>query len=493
MAAFLVSIWHQLRRGTFLTHVLILVGGTALSQALLFLSSPIITRLYTPDDFGAWSLIQSFSLIFSVVASWRYDVSIVLPENDEEAANLFAASVLISVGMSILLLLSIAFFGRPVSQLLGIEEIGQWLWLLPLMLLSTGLYQSSNFWSTRKQQFMRLAIATLTQASVTISTQIGVPVIMGINVGASGLIMGTIAGQLTGTGLLTLKILLKDGNYLWQVFSWISIKEVIYKYKNFPLYVAPYSFIGNAKKQLLLMLLGIYSTTNIVGLYALSTKILQMPISLIASALNQVFFPKASKELKSGDMEKFVLKAMRLLVIITTPIFSLFVFNSRWLFSNIFGANWTNASIYGVWLALPTFMLLYTSWLDRTYDILDRQRLALSMEIIYDILSVCLFCVPLIWMKRSDVAVATYSIVTTIYNAIWLVITFRVAKFSLRGLWQIIQYFISLFLLASLVHKIATLLFSEIGIVATDVGIAVVYYSGLCWNLYHTQKKRKAI
>ena len=39
-------------KGQFARSVGILAGGTALGQAITVLAAPVLTRLFTPDDFG---------------------------------------------------------------------------------------------------------------------------------------------------------------------------------------------------------------------------------------------------------------------------------------------------------------------------------------------------------------------------------------------------------------------------------------------------------
>src|SRR5690606_11575905 len=55
-----------LRRNTF-----VLVRATALTQALLLLATPILTRLFSPEDFGAATLTMLVATFFAGVASMR--------------------------------------------------------------------------------------------------------------------------------------------------------------------------------------------------------------------------------------------------------------------------------------------------------------------------------------------------------------------------------------------------------------------------------------
>src|SRR5262245_3026619 len=82
------------KRGSFGADVLRLVTGTVLAQGITLLFSPLMTRLYAPEAFGVWAVFSSITTIIGVVACLRYEVTIMLPEDEEEGASLLGASVL---------------------------------------------------------------------------------------------------------------------------------------------------------------------------------------------------------------------------------------------------------------------------------------------------------------------------------------------------------------------------------------------------------------
>lgn len=482
MSNWIQSLRDRFLEGGFLVDVVVMAGGTAVSQALLFMTTPLITRLYEPDNFGVWSLIKSLGSIFAVVASWRYELSIVLPKQDKEAANLFAASVSIAIAMSGLLFAVVSLFGTQVAQLLSTKEIVPWLWVLPLMLLLTGIYQSGNYWSTRKHHFSRLAISRIIQSVVMLAIQLGLALTIGAD--SSGLILGMIIGQIAATGALAFQIWREDGTFIIESWNWQSIKDGISSNRNFPLYVAPYSFISNLSQQMIVLLLGIFTTTKIAGLYGFASIIVLMPIGLISAALNQVFFVKASQQLESGSLGPFVAKVLTSIVLVTTPLFCFFIFNVEWLFTNIFGDKWTEASTYAIYLGFSGFMLLYTSWLDRIYDVLGKQRILLSMDIGYSILSISSFTIVLYSYHQPVFAVATYTATTFLYNYLWLIITFKLAKFDRSSIWNITKIFIFILLSYFLIKLLLNYLVSSNLVQIAEAIFLGIYYTCL-WNQYH--------
>ena len=83
-------------KSEFSRNVLTLMTGTTIAQAIPIAISPILTRIYTPEDFGMFALYMSVASILSVVATGRYELAIMLPKKDEDAVNIVALSIIIS-------------------------------------------------------------------------------------------------------------------------------------------------------------------------------------------------------------------------------------------------------------------------------------------------------------------------------------------------------------------------------------------------------------
>ena len=128
-----------LSRKGFARNVVVLAVGTATGQAFTALATPILTRLYTPGALGTWTIVMSFALILAVVANWRYEFAIMLPDSDEDSSNIKTLATFISVLMTIVVIVIIGIFNHQLAHLLGIEDYAQWLWFVPVILLLRGL------------------------------------------------------------------------------------------------------------------------------------------------------------------------------------------------------------------------------------------------------------------------------------------------------------------------------------------------------------------
>lgn len=460
----------------FFKNVLVLVGGTAVGQGLLFATSPLISRMYSPDEFGVWSLIKGLVAIFGSIVCLRYEASVVLPKDDQDASNLLAGSILIAILFSSFSLGCVVLYGEQISVITSSQKSVSLLWVVPIITLSNGIYQTSNFWSTRKKKFKYLSIATLTQVIVMLVIQIFAPLITG-NSRASTLISGSIIGQFAAMLILVKLILEEDKKLITNSLSWQSIKSQLWKYKNFPLYVAPYGFLSTFQQQSVVLLLSKFATTKEVGLYGFSNSLVRLPITLISSALNQVFFPQAAQQIASGGIELLINKVLNLIAIFTTPIFCIFIFNSPIIFGILFGSQWLEAGKYASWLGLMAYVFLFTAWLDRVYDVLGKQRLALGLEVTYDILSVVGFMVSLNTWHDPVVAVAVYSIITVVYNYVWLIVTLSLAKVSTLVVWKISKLSVAIFIAFFALNYLGGIFIHDSGqLLGVNISIALAYY-----------------
>jgi lipopolysaccharide exporter len=418
--------------GSFVKHVGTLVTGTGFAQAVTLAGTLILARLFAPDAFGLLALYVTLVSFLSVLGGGRYELAIMLPETDAEAANVLYLSVLVAVGISFFCLILVAILRDRIALLLGDPRMADWLWSVPVVLFLSDAYQSLNYWCGRMKQFGRLAFSRVFQALGTVVCQL-LLFVLHVNSGFA-LIGGYIFGQLLATALLLLQVLNSEAHFLIAAYNPASIRSSLKQYRNFPFYKAPYSFISNAASQLVFVVLRIFSSLQVVGLYSLASRAIYLPVNLIAASMNQVFYQKAATELKEGQLEDFVTRVLRVQVLLATPVLVFVAFEARLLFGEILGARWANGGAYVVWLACAGYMYFLTSWLDRVFDVRGRQRLSLALEFAGNAASLGALILTLMLTGNSVHAVAAFSVSEVLYSMVWLCTAYHVAGFRVKSL-----------------------------------------------------------
>lgn len=324
-------------KSEFSRNVLTLMTGTTIAQAIPIAISPILTRIYTPEDFGVFALYMSIASIISVIATGRYEMAIMLPKKDENAINIVALSIIISFFVSFISFLVVFIFNTQITNLLGNNEISNWLYFIPITILFTGIYQSFNYWSNRKKQYKRLAISRVIQSGSTATTNIA----MGFNsFGSSGLILGGILGQGIATSMIAKMVWKEDSNKIIQIKK-LKIFALLKKYIDFPKINMFHAFINDAKNFILNILLVKFYDTFILGQFYMLNRILLLPSGLIGNSVSQVLFRVYSEKYnKNEDFSKDVLAIIIKLFLFALIPFLIIVLFGKEIFSFIFGADW---------------------------------------------------------------------------------------------------------------------------------------------------------
>jgi O-antigen/teichoic acid export membrane protein len=374
--------------------------------------------------------------------------------------------------------LLVTFFREDLARLLRVEELAPWLWFLPALVLLTGVLQVLSMAAARRKEFRALGMVRVNQPAATVGGQIGFGWLTGV--GAPGLVYGGLLGQALAVGVLAAQMLRRYGQLFLSSVSWTAMRQSAVRYRNFPLYIAPYSLVGVLRERLIFILLGMLTGTTIVGLYAVALKFTMLPVTLISGSLNTVFFQRVAAAEHPRALGGFVIRILTLMVLFAVPPLVLFVFHAEWIFGQWFGVAWRSAGLYASLLAIPAFTLLLTAWLDRVFDVLGRQRLSFWLELSFTATALTVFGAGL-WAFDSVVsAVALFAGTTALYNVLWLGIVFRVAEFPLRGFGRVGLVLAAVVGVAVSALSLGTRLLGP-GLAAGFYGALALAFYGICW------------
>jgi len=410
----------------FLKSILTVGAGGVIAQVLTVVTMPILTRLYAPIAFAGWALFMSVAVIFASVATLRYELAVVLPATHEEGLNVLATSLLATLAVAFLALLFVPLIG---PWLLGewlTGELRGWLWWLPVYVSACGVYAAGAYWLVRTEAFTWYAVSQTALPLCTLTGQF-TAALLGVN-NSSGLIIGSLAGQGAVTAFMILVLKKRISPGLFKSLSWSAIYRSLRLYRMYPLYMTPYTLMGALRDRVVYFILGRFGTKVEAGYYSLSSRLVNMPNSLVSSALRPVFFQRAAVS-GFASLEQTVAKTMRLQVIAIIPFWVLFLFHAQPLFALIFGEPWREAGLYAAILSVPAIPLLLGNWLDRAFDVLGRQRLALLLEAIFAAASVVALIAGVRLFKSTVAAVSLQAGIIAVYYCLWLVLLFRLARF----------------------------------------------------------------
>lgn len=404
-------------------NVLTLMTGTTLAQAIPIAISPILTRLYSPEEFGRFALYMAVTMIASVLVTGRYELAIFLPRQDRAALHIAALAITLSMVISAVLLLIVLFFAHPIAALLGDAALAPWLYWAPVSILLVGVYQSLNYWSNRKAHYKRLAISRTVQSGSAAMAQLS----SGYAGGAAGLVAGQITGQVLATGVMA-RLIWREDHALIRALRPMRCLALSKRYINFPKYLIVAHGFNTASSQMPVLLLGALFSTSAAGFFTLTQRVMAAPMSLIASALSDVFRQEASQAyIHQGNCLVIYRETFKRLLIISVLPFFVFFLIAPDVFSFIFGAQWRVAGEYAQILTLKFFFDFVVGPLSAMFMIAEKQRLDLLWQIGLVSTAICSFYIGY-WFSDVKLALIAYTASHCCMQAVNLGMSYGFAK-----------------------------------------------------------------
>lgn len=365
---------------TYSRNVLILITGTSLAQVIPIAVSPILTRLYSPDQFGVFAIYIAMISIVGVIITGRYEQAIHLPSKESDAFHVTALSIGISIALSAILMILILIFSELIIKWIGGAALRPWLYLIPVSTLMIGVYQALSYWSNRKSKYKRLAISRTAQSGSSTLAQLGIGYAGG---GMIGLQSGQIIGQIIATNVLIRQIWCEEKNTIL-ILKYPKMLALAKKYINFPKYLIAAACLNTAANQLPILLFATFYNISVVGYLSLTQRVMAAPLSLISNAIGDVFRQEASHAyIANKNCKEIYLKTLKRLILISFIPFLVFFFMAPRLFSIFFGENWRVAGVYAQILLPMAFLQFIVIPLSSMFSIAQKAKLDLLWQIFF--------------------------------------------------------------------------------------------------------------
>jgi len=408
----------------FLKNVLKLVSGNVFAQGLIILTSPIITRLFPPESFGIAATYASFIGVISIVACFRYELPIMLPESDKEAANILFLCFSIVMLLSCMSTILLSLYGDPLIMILQDSyTLNQYIYLMPISILLNGTILCMTYWQSRNKRFGYISSNTIL-SSITIQASKLSGGFYGYT-GCGTLILSKIIGDALSF-LFHIVILLKNDFMLFK--QHIHMKTMIAmmrRYKKFPIYFSITGIMNVLSVEIPLLLMPFFFPLSIVGYYALARQVIHLPISVISSSINQVFFQQASEASHHGQLGSIVeIVFHRLVMFGIFPFLILMLFGAE-LFRLIFGDPWHEAGFYVQILSMSVFINFVTSPLSTVFSVNEKQEAITVIQIVLLVLRTLAIIIGGL-STNPRLSILLFSVVGIAVNLFLLLYIFRI-------------------------------------------------------------------
>ena len=421
----------ELKKGTatFADNVFTLAGGATLAFVVSIFASPITSRLFGPEEFGLAALFQSGVSMLGPIACLRYQMAIVLPKNDENAAQVFVLCYIALLAMTTLTAILTSLFGTRVVLYLNAFELKPILWLFPIYFFLAGSTLPLIHWYTRQKRFKITAVNR-----VLSSFPISMAEICGGWAGfrtGGNLVVVRILGMIISPVFLVGRLLGGDARFIIRNVNRGRILKLAKRYIKFPLLDSWSILLEQISVHAPIILLTSFFSPAIGGLYAKTLYLMRLPSLIIGQSVGQVFFQKSAAIKADGKSLAGLVEAVfhRMITLGTLPFAILAIIGPE-LFGLFLGARWTESGVYAQILVPHVFIVLLGGSIGSLAGTLAKQELNLITGGLQLILRVSILVYGGLVLRDVRLTLFILMVSSVLVNLLWTYLIMRAIKLS---------------------------------------------------------------
>lgn len=404
-----------------------LLGGNIFAQLIGIIAIPIITRLYSTEQFGSFAITLSIATIISSVSTLGFHLAILIPKEKSQAKalakisliSLFLTSLPISLFASLFPSQIAVFFGEGIDQ--------QTVHIISIMVVSQGLYSIVSYWCIREKKFGLVATSKIFESISDRGLAIG-SVAFGW-ASALSLSIARILGVITSLIFLLLSIrhTKKETHTTQLPVTSAPICVTFKNFKEYAIYNTPSVLLINAMGQLPTIMIGYFYSPVAAGLYAIANRLVSIPVQALGSALSTTVTQHFASLVSNDDLEVAKKNAVdmhsRLFAFLLIP-FSFICVTGEHVVELLLGSQWLVAGNLVQWMSYFAFSTLMAQAFGGLFDVMKRQKIRLQFHIAnfffrIGVLVICGF------MDLSIVTtIAYFAVVSNLMNLIAVRIAF---------------------------------------------------------------------
>lgn len=357
------------------------------SQLLMLGCLPILTRLFSPEDFGIAALFNSLLAITSSICIWKFDRAMPNAHSNTHAALLMFAGlsflVLYCTTITLLLVWSPSFF----SLWEGFNTLGTIVLLLPVALLLTGLQLAHHGWFVRLSDMGPVSTARWIYALA----YLGASMLLGLaGYTLAGMVVGIVVALLCSALFLSFSAKTLYTNR--QRFSWERFQIVVFGSAELTSQSSVVALVNTLSRSCIIIFLAQLFSTEQVGQFALMLRLAITPIRAITASIALSFWARAAELARSKaykTLKRLYFKLLGSLAVVATAIIAGCLLSPYFLVP-VLGSQWQGADqvlIAIIPMLAGTILFSSTNHL----VVLDMQRFQLLADISRIVLIVAVF------------------------------------------------------------------------------------------------------
>lgn len=335
----------RIKQNKFLKSISILVTGSLLAQLVTVLTAPIMTRLFSAESIGVYTYITTVAFLLLPVINGRYELAIVTERDKDKVFALVKLCMYICLVLVLLFFVGLIVYSFYFDKFLQYRE---YFIFVPFLLLISGYINIVTSYNNRFAKYKLMSKVAIVRAVVMC---ILVVIFCILDYDVWGLLLAALLSNLASLKKQSEDLLIDIREILSVSFE--KTKQVAVEYKSFLFFSVPAAFMNSfAFSAVNFCVEDLYGLAAL-GYYALSFRVLGVPLSLISTNVSKVFFEQASKEYnETGHFINAFRKCTKYLVLMAMPITLGIYYLSPWACKIFFGEEWIVAGEYIQLLAI---------------------------------------------------------------------------------------------------------------------------------------------
>ncbi|WP_417559129.1 lipopolysaccharide biosynthesis protein [Mesoflavibacter zeaxanthinifaciens] len=343
----------------YLKNIATIMSGTIGMQMILFMSLPIITGIFSPENYGLYSESLSYALILSAVLVLGLDRAIPLSSKNDIDSNSFFL-LLLSLFFSLLIFVLLFFL---------FENREKYIYILVLS-LGFCLFNILNFRLISENDYKFDAMVRCYQVALLSIMQI-----------ISGFFFPNYVSLSLSDFFSKVLVLIYSVPKSFKFIFKNSLTFFLGK-KEFYTYGLMSTILTSISMNIPIILIGYYYGSKYVGLFFLAQKLTTAPVTLLGTSISKAYYIKMNEiKYSNGDIMAFFLYNLKktcILAMLLVPalyIFSLF-------FPLFFNEEWGDASIFLLLLIPLVFGQMIYNPISMTITVLNKQKYDLIFSLL---------------------------------------------------------------------------------------------------------------
>lgn len=397
-----------------------LMSGSLIAQMISIAISPIMTRIYTEEQIGEYTLLLTAATMFGSIICGRYQMSIVSEQSEKNVFALIKLSALIAVTLSLFVGIGYTVY-LQITNSIKMSVLPMFFWIFTFLIF-TGIGHILTSYNNRNKEYKLIAsVYTLKE----IGKGIVLTVLGALNFGRLGLILSYFFSIVLGLNGQSKEL----KNHIAELKS-VTKEDMIAvakKHKKQPLFSLPASFANSFSYSVLNIFVNQLFGTIVMAYYSMSFRMLGIPLSLVSTNVSKAFFEKASREYdKKRDFRKTYLQTSVMLLAVAVPMVLVLILFAPFLFEMFFGEGWGQAGIYVRYLAPMFGIRLIVSALTPTMIICNKQNLELAVQLLFVVMAATTY----ILCSANSTIDQFLILVSILYSAVYIIYYSIMLKFT---------------------------------------------------------------